>query len=316
MTELMTLLEKISPLPLAFGGAALSSHGGGYGFGNVDENQSSDALHYCFDKGVTIFDTAPVYGYGESEQRLGRAFKEKREKVFIISKSGVSWHANKRVNLTNDPKTALRMFEQSLKDLNSDYIDLYMIHWPDENVDIRRPLEVLHKLKVEGKIRHIGLCNTTLDDLKKSSEIDKIEVVQSEYHFFNDQDEKLMNYLEKEDISFLSWGTLDKGIITGTVTGKREFEKSDCRSRAPWWKTSYKDKKVQVIQEHILPFLETKGHSGLELALGHNRTFRNISHLLCGGKTIKQWEEIFQALEHPPSLEIIEECIKLKDSHL
>ena len=301
---------------MAFGGAALSSRGGGYGFGNVDDKQLFDALHYCFDKGVRIFDTAPIYGFGESERRLGEAFKGKRENVFLISKAGVSWHGNKRVNLTNDPKTALKMFEQSLRDLDSDYIDLYMIHWPDENVDIRRPLEVLHKLKTEGKIRHIGLCNTTLDDLEKSSEIDKVEVVQSENHFFKDQEEQLMNYLEREEISFLSWGTLDKGILTGTVTEGREFEESDCRSHAPWWKTSHKDKKVHIMQEYILPFLKEKGHSGLELALGYNRTFKNISHLLCGGKTVKQWEGIFQALEHPPSLEIIKECIQLRDHHL
>ena len=312
----MTLLKNISPLPVCFGGAALSSLEGGYGFGNVDDNQSFDALHYCFDSGVKIFDTAPIYGFGESERRLGQAFKGQREKIFIISKSGVSWHSNKRVNRTNDPETALKMFEQSLRDLDSDYIDLYMIHWPDENIDIRRPLEILHKLKTEEKIHHIGLCNTTLDDLKKASEIDRIEVVQSEQHFFNDQDEELMNYLGKEEISFLSWGTLDKGILTGTVTREREFEESDCRSHAPWWKTSHKDKKVYIMQKYILPFLKKNGHTGLELALVYNKSFKNISHLLCGGKTVKQWEGIFQAFDHLPSREILAECIQLRDRHL
>ena len=312
----MALLDTVSSLPLAFGGGALSSHGGGYGFGAVGEQDSLDALRYCLDRGIKIFDTAPIYGFGESERRLGKAFGGRRDEVFITSKSGITWNATKRANLTNDPKTAHKMFEQSLKDLDTDYIDLYMIHWPDPKIDIRRPLEVYHRLKSEGKLLHIGLCNTTLTDLKKSQDVDKVEVVQSEHHFFRGQDEELLAYLKREGISFVSWGTLDKGIITGTVTEKRQFDGHDSRSHAPWWKTPLKDKKIAVMQEHILPLLKAKGHSGLELALGYNLSCKGVTHLLCGGKTVKQWEEIFKALENLPSPEALQECIELRDTHL
>ena len=313
----MALLTQISPLPLAFGGGALSAQGGGYGFGRVTEKESLDALYYCLERGVRIIDTAPIYGFGESERRIGKAFQgTHREKVFITSKSGVSWHPDKRVNRTNDPQTARKMFEQSLRDLNTDYIDLYMVHWPDSQVDIRRPLELFHQLKNEGKIRYLGLCNTFVEDLVKALEIDNIDVVQSEHHFFKQQDQKLLDYLEQKDISFISWGTLDKGIITGTVTEKRSFDESDARSHSPWWKTPFKDQKIHVMQNYVLPFLKEKGHSGLELALGYNLSCKGVSHMLCGGKTVLQWEGIFKALEHRPSAEILEASVKMRDDHL
>jgi len=165
------LLNSISKIPLAFGGAAISGEGGGYGFGDINENDSIELLNSAYDKGIRIFDTAPIYGFGLSEVRMGKAFKQTRDKVFIVSKSGVTWGENKRVDMTNDPVVTTKMLEQSLRDLQSDYIDLYMIHWPDTRVDIRRPLEVLAKAKHQGKIKHIGLCNTNIADLEKGSEI-------------------------------------------------------------------------------------------------------------------------------------------------
>ena len=95
------LLKTISSIPMAFGGAAISGEGGGYGFGNISEADSIELLHMSYDLGLRIFDTAPIYGFGLSEIRMGKAFKEMREKVFIVSKSGVTWGDNKRVDMSN-----------------------------------------------------------------------------------------------------------------------------------------------------------------------------------------------------------------------
>lgn len=299
------LLKKISKLPLAFGGAAISGEGGGYGFGDITEEKSIELLHMAFDLGINIFDTAPIYGFGLSEIRIGKAFKNLREKVFIVSKSGVTWGKNKRVDMTNAPAVTNSMLEQSLRNLGSDYIDLYMIHWPDLKVDIRRPLEVLAKAQHQGKIKYIGLCNTNVGDLEKAFEIARIEVVQSEFNFFqNEASTNLFPYLKKHNISFMSWGTLDKGILTGRVDEKRKFEASDCRSWAPWWKNADNRLKFETMKK-LWPILDKNMHSGLEFALAYNLSFPELSVALCGAKNLQQLQSLFNALNNLPGKDLL-----------
>lgn len=308
-----TFFKKISTLPLAFGGAAISGEGAGYGFGNISESDSIELLNKAYQGGFRIFDTAPIYGFGLSEQRMGKAFKQWRDKVFIISKSGVTWGNNKRVDMTNDPIVTRKMLEQSLRDLQSDYIDLYMIHWPDSKVDIRRPLEVLAKAKDEGKIKHIGLCNTTISELLKAAQVERIEVVQSEFNFFeNSASLELFPYLKDQNISFMSWGTLDKGILTGHVDEKRKFDESDCRSWAPWWKKADHKTKFDTLKK-IKPILDKNKISGLELALGHNLNFLEMSVAICGAKNEDQLSSLLKALNHLPEKKIIDELVELAD---
>ncbi|MGZ3790005.1 MAG: aldo/keto reductase [Bacteriovorax sp.] len=308
------LLKRISKLPIAFGGASISGEGGGYGFGNISEGEAIDLLNLALEKGVRIFDTAPIYGFGLSEKRMGLAFKQNREKVFLVSKAGVTWHENKRVDMTNSPEVAQKMLEQSLRDLQTDYIDLYMIHWPDAHIDIRRPLEVLARAKAQGKIKHIGLCNTTVEDLEKGSEIERIEVVQSELNFFQrDVSSALFPYLKEHDISFMSWGTLDKGILTGRVDELRKFDESDCRSWAPWWKNADNKSKFLAMKK-IWPVLDKNNHTGLELALGFNLSFPELSVALCGAKNEEQLLSLFKALENLPCKEVREEIEELVKS--
>lgn len=303
------LLADWGKLPLAFGGASLSSEGGGYGFGSVKENTIAAMLDFCLEAGITIYDTAPIYGFGQSEISLGKYLKPKREKVRFISKSGVHWHDNKRVDMTNDAKITEKMLHESLKRLDTDYIDLYMIHWPDEKVDIRKPMEVLFKAKQAGKILHLGLCNTNQRDLKLAQEIAAIEVVQSQWNLFERQSDELISELERENISFMGWGTLDKGIIPMSVTPDRKFEESDARAWAPWWKQSNKDSKM-VFMQKIKPFLEEHRVTGLALGLGAS-LLRGCDVALLGGKNLEQWKSNLTCLDNLPSLALVEEVEKM-----
>lgn len=307
------LLKTVSSLPIAFGGAAISGEGGGYGFGEISENASIDLLLEAVEGGIKIFDTAPIYGFGTSEIRMGKAFKNIREKVFLVSKCGVTWHENKRVDMNNDPKVAQRMIEQSLRDLNTDFIDLYMVHWPDARVDIRKTMEVLSKAKHEGKIKHIGLCNTNLDELNKAFEIDRVEVVQSEFNLFTNKfvSEQLFPYLTEKNISFMSWGTLDKGIITGRVDEKRKaYDKSDCRSWAPWWKDADNSAKFESMKK-LWPVLDKNHHTGLELALAHNLSYSELSIAICGAKSSEQLQSLLKAAKNLPKNEELQEYVAL-----
>jgi aryl-alcohol dehydrogenase-like predicted oxidoreductase len=305
----MHLDEALSSNVIGFGAASLSGEGGGYGFGQLSHDESQSLLKGAFDLGIKLYDTAPIYGFGLSEQRIGCAFSKIREKVFIVSKGGVTWDLNKRVDINNDPRIFQKMLDQSLKDLNTDYIDLYMIHWPDNRIDIRKPMEFLSKEKSKGKIHHIGLCNTNSQDLGKAFEIDKVEMVQSELNIFNQKAYlDIMDSLVKRNIPFMSWGTLDKGIITGKVKKDSSFDPVDCRSWAPWWKKSDKEKKI-IKMEKILEFLGNKGHTGLELALAHNLSFVLVKKVLCGIKNLEQLNTTMAALKNLPTKSILDEAL-------
>jgi aryl-alcohol dehydrogenase-like predicted oxidoreductase len=309
----MTLLSKIQNIPLAFGGASISGEGAGYGFGSISESESIDLLHEAYDLGIRIFDTAPIYGFGLSESRMGKAFRQNRDKVFIVSKSGVTWHENKRVDMNNDPKIVVKMLEQSLKDLNSDYIDLYMVHWPDSKFDIRKTLEPFAKAIEQKKIIHVGLCNTNLEELKKASEVVKVEVVQSQFNFFETSlSTELFPYLDEQQISFMSWGTLDKGILTKRVDAKRKYDESDCRSWAPWWKAQDLTSKYDVV-EKLAPLVEAAGFSLTEFALGFNLSYNTITTPICGARNSTQLNDLIKSVKHlPDQVEINKIIEKLK----
>ncbi len=283
-------------IKLSFGGGAISGEGGGYGFGKISTQDSVQLLEHAFNLGIRTFDTAPIYGYGESEKRIGQTFKNKRDQVYYVSKSGVSWHpATKRVDMTNDPQITQKMLDQSLIDLQTDYLDLYMIHWPDHKIDIRKPMEVLLKAKLEGKIKSIGLCNSNESDYIKAKEIAPIDVLQGPLNVFDQSGLLSVQVALKNDpVEFMSYGTLDKGILTGRVTPQRSFDPEDCRSWAPWWKSSDKEWKWKTLAE-ITPLLEKENVSYLDLALAHNLSIPLVSTLIVGSRTLEQWNSLFES---------------------
>ena len=298
-------------IPLIFGGAAVSGVAGGYGFGDISYQDAIKLLHAAYEGGVRLFDSAPVYGFGESERRIGQAFRG-RDDVFLISKSGVTWNESKRIDMSNDPRLARKMLEQSLNNFGRNVIDLYMVHWPDAKVDIRRTLEVYLRSKEEGKIRHIGLCNTSPEELEKAQEVASIDYIQSEFNLFYREPPEIFSHLE--DATFMSWGTLDKGLLTRRVNRERELRKdydfSDCRRKAPWWKQSEVLEKLERL-EPLWPFLREQGHSPLELALGHNLSWPECSYVVVGMKNCEQLRDVLSALDNLPDQSTISEARKL-----
>jgi aryl-alcohol dehydrogenase-like predicted oxidoreductase len=293
--------DKRSLKNIGFGGAGLSSGGGGYGFGKIEGE--IDLVHEAVDVGIEIFDTAPIYGFNQSEITLGIALKNLREKVKIVSKSGVTWHPNMRVDMSNDPKTTQKMLEQSLTNLNTDYIDIYMIHWPDPRTDIRYPLEVLAKAQIEGKIHSIGLCNTNSEDLSKALEMVKVEYIQSECNLFNNPLHELKNTISENNIRTMGWGTFDKGILTCSVTKNRNFSKEDARSWAPWWKKSNWKDKVDLVEK----LQASTEYPMRDIALQYASS--QVDLPLCGFKSRTHIENTKKAISYEIPDGIMEEMI-------
>lgn len=291
---------------IGMGAAAISGEGGGYGFGHISDTDSIALVHAAQDRGINLFDTAPIYGFGVSEKRLGAALQgERRSRAFIVSKSGVTWDDQKKVRLDNSPEETQKMLDQSLKDLGTDYIDLYLVHWPDEETDIRRTVEVLVKAKEAGKIKAFGLSNTNTDELTLASEIAEPQVLQAQMNLFeNDPVDALFGSVRERSMGFMSWGTLDKGILTGRVHKQRKFDAVDVRSHAPWW-TSVDHTPRYKAMETISPMLTEAGHNGLELALSHVLEFQETSTALCGMRNIEQLESACTAAANLVSPELL-----------
>lgn len=302
-------------LPITFGGASLSGEGGGYGFGELSDNQAEKLIKTAFDLGIRLFDTAPIYGFGLSEVRLGKYLPKD---ALVVSKSGVDWHSTKRVNMTNSAAVTEKMLHQSLKRLQRDQIFLYMIHWPNSQVDIRVPMEVLKKAQDQGKIKHIGLCNSFKSDIDKAQEIAKIEALQSELNLLNQKGFELLGNDWKNFFS-MAWGTFDKGILTGRVSEKRSFSPEDCRSWAPWWNKKTvlnKIKKTKILKN----LLDKEEITLQDFCIHFNLKFYQVSTTLVGCKKAEDLIQVISSLQKSLSLTTIEriynEWNKLIESQL
>jgi aryl-alcohol dehydrogenase-like predicted oxidoreductase len=298
-------LFKRSLSRLGFGGASLSGEGGGYGFGKMDEQMAETLIKDAWEMGINLFDTAPIYGFGLSEERMGRYLPKE---AFLITKSGVDWHPNMRVNMSNDPKVTEKMLLASLKRLKREQIDLYMIHWPDASVDIRRPLEVLAKYQEKGAIQHLGLCNSHPEDLKKAKEIAHVSSLQSELNIYQT---KAFDLFESDWKNFFSmaWGTFDKGILTGRVTTDRKFDSTDARSWAPWWSKKEVARKIEQV-EKISEVIKDEGISLTQLALHYNLNYFGVNSTLIGFKSRNDILEAQQAFLKPIAKNKLQEILK------
>lgn len=292
---------------LSFGGAAISGEGKGYGFGDIKENQAIDLLLAALDSGINVFDFAPIYGFNLAEQRAGLAFKSCREKAHLVSKCGVTWHENGRVNMTNEPDVALKMLDQSLKNFQSDYVDIYLVHWPDPKVDIRRVMDSLYGAKEKGKIHHLGLCNTTKEDLILAREVAPIEVIQCEHNLFQSKNFEQLKEQTTPEMFTMGWGSYDKGILAGTVHEDRSFDSEDCRSWAPWWKKSDWKKRSAFVGKSMERFsidADQMAQSALNFSLG------GVDSAICGMRSERHLLENLARMRNgrgPKYFEIIDE---------
>ncbi len=284
------LTQDISCSAIGFGGGSISGSAGGYGYGDISESQAVATLEHAYQSGITLFDTAPIYGFGDSEKRIGKALsgqKELRKNMVIVTKLGVTWDSHKNTFIDNSPDSIHRMLEQSLKDLKTDYIDLYMIHWPDNKTPIESTMETLKKYKDAGVIRAIGASNFGVDLIERACQIAPIETLQSEFNVFNNTNAKqLLEICTQRKIGFMAYGSLAKGLLTGKVLPNRKYDLSDVRS-----KFAFVEKQALALANEAKRFLEIAQElncSPAELAVTYVLSFPHVSTALCGSKTPEQ----------------------------
>lgn len=205
---------------------------GGYGWGDVQEQELIDTVHTALENGINMFDTADTYGLGQSEITLAKALGSKRKDVVIADKFGVKVGGGKTV-YDNSPEYIDTALDASLKRLGTDYIDLYQVHYRDGVTPLPVVIEKLEQLKKAGKIRYYGLSNIHQEDYEEIKPfIGKIVSVQDEYSLACRKNENDLNTLRDQfGISPFTWGSLGQGILTGKYDKSVVFGSDDRRSR-------------------------------------------------------------------------------------
>ena len=219
----------------------------------IEDQETIKAIRAGFEAGITTVDTAEVYGDGHSEQIVGEALSDVRDQVIYATKV----FAN---HLKYDQ--VIEACERSLKNLKTDYIDLYQIHWPSgsfnsEKVPIEETMKALNDLKTQGKIRAIGVSNFSRSQLEEAAQYGRIESLQPPYSLFWRQVEKdLMPYCQKQNISILAYSPLAQGLLTGKFGSNHQFAEGDHRSKNKLFANKDHYQRVQNALEQLRPIAE------------------------------------------------------------
>src|SRR3977135_2137914 len=229
LTEIPGTTLKVSPV--AIGTWAI---GGGM-WGGTDEAESISTIRGALERGINIVDTAPVYGFGHSEEIVGKAIAEGhlRSRVVIATKAGLEW-AGGRVTRNASRARILQEIDDSLRRLRTDYIDIYQVHWPDPLVTIEETAEAMDTLYMQGKIRAIGVSNFSVGQMERFRRVAPLHVLQPPYKLFERAIEAdLLPYCRKNKIATLGYGALCRGLLSGRTPPDTIFNCDDLRRSDP-----------------------------------------------------------------------------------
>ncbi len=271
---------------------------GGWMWGGADENDALDAIEVSVEGGVNLIDTAPIYGFGKAETIVGKFLKKlnSREKIIISTKFGLEWDDNGRINRNCSKRRVLSEIDDSLKRLQTDYIDIYHVHWPDSKTPIEETLSVLSDLKDSGKIRSIGLSNFSIDQLKNALSLCKIDLLQPPFNMFNQHSkQKLIPYCEQNNISVLTYSSLCSGMLTGKFSKTSVFPKGDLRKFDRKFKGESFIKYLAVVDE-LKKIASQKGVTITQLAIEWTINQQGVDCALIGARNRRQAQENIKPL--------------------
>ncbi|MFQ6041018.1 MAG: aldo/keto reductase [Candidatus Poribacteria bacterium] len=190
----------------------------GGGYGAIVEAEVVAAIHRALELGVTLFDTAPAYGNGRSEEVLGKALGRKRKDIILVTKAGIGWDEAGKMLFDGSRKAILAGVEGSLKRLQTDYIDLFIVHRPDVGAPLSEVAEALQEARRSGKARYVGVSNFTAAQLKECLPAGPFVANQIGYNLFDQRMNNTIDFCRISGIGVMAYGSLCYGLLTGTLT--------------------------------------------------------------------------------------------------
>jgi aryl-alcohol dehydrogenase-like predicted oxidoreductase len=228
--------SAIAGTPLTVSRVAIGTWAiGGWMWGGTDETESISTIRSALDHGINVIDTAPAYGFGRSEEIVGKAIAEGRlrDRVVIATKVGLEWKDGSVFRNANQGRI-IREVEDSLRRLRTDYIDIYQVHWPDPLVPIEETAAAMQMLLKQGKIRAIGVSNFSVEQMRRFRSVAPLHVLQSPYNLFEREIETdLLPYCRKNNIAMFGYGALCRGLLSGRMRSDTAFTGDDLRRADP-----------------------------------------------------------------------------------
>lgn len=275
---------------------------GGDGWGGSDRKEAIAALREGIACGMGFIDTAPIYGFGVSEELVGEALQGFRDEVILATKCGLRWNvavgefnyedgAGNKIYRCLSPESIREELEASLNRLKIETIDLYQTHWQTQTTRIEDSMAALLAMKDEGKIREIGVSNVTESDLEKYESVGTVASVQEMFSMVDREKEtKLFKTAVSKGIAVLAYSPLAMGLLSGKLGPERGFAPDDNRSWSPRF-TVENRMKVKSLLDDLYPIAQDNGLTIAQLVLSWTVSQATITHLLCGCRTPKQAKE-------------------------
>ena len=282
---------------------------GGWMWGGTKRNDPEGAIRAAIDHGINLIDTAPMYGYGRSEELVGDALKGVRDKVVLATKCGMVWYKKEgdkffdaseqgraegeedkkyEVYINLRPAMIQYEIEQSLRRLKTDRIDLYQTHWQDSTTKTEDVMAELMKLKQEGKIRAIGCSNATIEQMKRYRAIGQLDADQEQYSMLQRQHEAdNLPFCRDNNIAFLAYSPLALGILTGKIAPGHEFGEGDVRRDNPWYQKANWPK-VEALLNLVRSVADSKGVTVAQTVIAWTLEQPGCSHTLVGARNPEQ----------------------------
>ena len=241
-------------------------------YGHIDVDEAARAVNMAIDRGITLFDTAEVYGPYHSEELLAKALGNRRNEIVLVTKVGFDYDDTPQVIGRNSKKAhIIEHTDDCLRRLNTDFVDLMLIHWPDHDTPIEETMEGLEELKQSGKIRHYGVSNFNIDMMEECEQYGHIAANQVGYNMYDRRMEsRVLPWCLANGVGYMAYGSLGFGLLTGAFTPDTTFEEGD-------WRRSGNAFNLPLFQEeHFRKEVEVTNRL-VELADGYNKTVAQLA---------------------------------------
>jgi aryl-alcohol dehydrogenase-like predicted oxidoreductase len=236
---------------VGFGAWALGGGDWEHGWGPQDDEESIAAIHHALEQGINWIDTAAAYGFGHSEQVVGRALRGMSDRPYVFTKCSLLEGPGRRVVHSLKRDSVLREVGDSLARLGAEAIDLYQIHWPIPDADIEEGWAALADLKAEGLVRHIGVSNFDVEQLRRIEQIAPVETLQPQYSLIEREIERqILPYARERGIGVIAYSPMGSGMLTGAMTRERAagLPQSDWRKHDPRFNEPQLSRNLELVE--------------------------------------------------------------------